>query len=142
MKHEQLLALASRYAQYSTMYYRHGCVAVVHGKPIAYGFNHQRNYSKDKIISNCCCCHAEVAAIRNAFKYKHKFKRMSLYIVRLTKTNHMIDSRPCHHCYLQMMKHGIRRIIYSMTPTTYTCIKVSDYVPNKLSEGDEYYRSL
>ena len=29
-----------------------------------------------------------------------------------------------------------------MTPTTYECVKVVDYVPNKMSEGDAYFQTL
>ena len=70
MKHEHFLALAGRCAQQSTMYYKHGSIAVLHGKPISSGCNSQRNYSKDGIIRECCSCHAEIAAIRNAIKRK------------------------------------------------------------------------
>ena len=30
--------------------------------------NNYRNYSKDGMLSNCCSCHAEIAATRSAFK--------------------------------------------------------------------------
>jgi deoxycytidylate deaminase len=68
MKHERFLEMAQICAEQSTMHYRHGCIAVLHGKVMAKGYNSQRNYSKDKVISNCCSCHAEVDAIRNAIK--------------------------------------------------------------------------
>ena len=29
-----------------------------------------------------------------------------------------------------------------MTPTTYESVKVTDYVPNKMSEGDAYFQTL
>ena len=67
---------------------------------------------------------------------------MSLYVVRLTRTGNRIDSRPCQACYKVLCKYKIRRVIYSLTPTTYECIKVSDYVPHKMSEGDEYFQTL
>ena len=67
---------------------------------------------------------------------------MSLYVVRLTKTGNRIDSRPCYGCYQTLCKYKIKRVIYSMTPTTYESVKVTDYVPNKMSEGDAYFQTL
>ncbi len=69
-REERFLSLAALHAQDSIMPFRHGSVIVQNGKPIAFGINHSRNYSKDGIISKCCSCHAEVDAIRNAYKLK------------------------------------------------------------------------
>jgi deoxycytidylate deaminase len=62
MRHERFLELAQICAEKSTMHYRHGCIAVLHGKVVSKGYNSQRNYSKDGIISKCCSCHAEIDA--------------------------------------------------------------------------------
>jgi len=69
-REERFLSLAGLYAQESIMLHRHGSVLVRNGKPISFGINHPRTYSKDGIIRNCCSCHAEVDAIRNAHKLK------------------------------------------------------------------------
>jgi len=71
-KEERFLSIASGIAHKSNMHYKHGAVLVYHGKPISYGFNSVRNYSKDKIIHNCCSCHSEIDAIRNATKVVHR----------------------------------------------------------------------
>ena len=63
-------------------------------------------------------------------------------MVRLSRTGNRIDSRPCQSCYKLLCKYNVRRVVYSMTPSTYECVKVTDYVPNKMSEGDEYFQSL
>jgi deoxycytidylate deaminase len=68
MRHERFLEMAQTIAEKSTMHYRHGCIAVLHGKVVSKGYNSQRNYSKDGIISKCCSCHAEIDALRNALK--------------------------------------------------------------------------
>jgi hypothetical protein len=60
MHEERFLSIASRCAQESTM----------HGKPVSFGHNHIRTYSKDGMICNCCSCHAEIHALRNACKLK------------------------------------------------------------------------
>lgn len=67
---------------------------------------------------------------------------MSLYVVRLNVTNHVVDSRPCQNCYTRLTEYGIKRIIYSVSPTNYICVKLADYIPNGMSEGDEYYQTL
>ena len=69
-REERYLSLAGIHAQESTMKHRHGAVIVMNGKPITFGVNQSRNYSKDGILRNCCSCHAEIAAIRNAHKLK------------------------------------------------------------------------
>jgi deoxycytidylate deaminase len=69
-REERFLSIASQCAQESTMLHRHGCIITMHGKLVATGHNHTRNYSKDGMIRNCCSCHAEVDAIRNACKLK------------------------------------------------------------------------
>jgi deoxycytidylate deaminase len=71
-KEERFLAIASSIAHKSTMHYKHGAVLVYHGKPISYGFNSNRNYSKDKFIYKCCSCHSEIDAVRNATKVGHR----------------------------------------------------------------------
>lgn len=71
-KEERFLSIASGIAHKSVMHYKHGAVLVYHGKPISYGYNSTRNYSKDKIIHGCCSCHSEIDAVRNATKVVHR----------------------------------------------------------------------
>ena len=71
-KEERFLSLASAVAHKSMMHHKHGAVLVYHGKPISVGYNNTRNYSKDKIIHNCCSCHSEIDAVRNATKVVHR----------------------------------------------------------------------
>jgi len=71
-KEERFLSMASGIAHKSSMHYKHGAVLVYHGKPISCGYNSNRNYSKDKIIQNCCSCHSEIDAVRNAAKVVHR----------------------------------------------------------------------
>ena len=71
-KDEKFLALASSFARNSTLHYKHGAVLVYHGKIVSKGCNSLRNYSKDKLIYECCSCHAEIDVIRNATKVVHR----------------------------------------------------------------------
>ena len=65
---ESFISLACEIANDSEMLQKHGCVAVVNGKVVGSGCNNYRNYSKDGMLSNCCSCHAEIAATRCALK--------------------------------------------------------------------------
>ncbi len=46
---------------------RHGAVAVVKGHIIGRGYNHYRSTTRDGLVRDSCTCHAEMAAIRQAF---------------------------------------------------------------------------
>jgi hypothetical protein len=67
---------------------------------------------------------------------------MTLYIVRLNQTHHKwVDSRPCCDCYIKLSKLYLKRIVYS-TNDGFESIKLKDYQPVNMSEGNEYYNSL
>jgi len=118
---EKYMALASHYATLSEMKSRHGSVIVLHGSIIAWGFNHERNYSKDKIIDHPLSCHAEISALRDAIrklkldphKDRSTFKRMHLYVARRSSHNEYMESKPCVHCYHTLKDIGVTRIMYS-----------------------------
>ena len=58
---------AFKQAQQSPVLMRHGAVATSSGKIIGRGFNNYRTHSSDEFIKNTCTCHAEIAALRNAY---------------------------------------------------------------------------
>jgi tRNA(Arg) A34 adenosine deaminase TadA len=64
------MELAVREAYKSNMYSRHGCIIVVNGKVIGRGHNNYRTVFSDGLIEGACSCHAEMDALRNAFKEK------------------------------------------------------------------------
>ncbi len=67
-KEEIFIAMAAIEATKSDVLMKHGCIAVVNGKPVARGHNNiNRTYSKDNFIKNACSCHAEIACIRNLY---------------------------------------------------------------------------
>lgn len=61
------LHYAFQEAKQSPVLMKHGAVVTVNGKIIGRGFNNYRTYSSDKFIKNTCTCHAEIAALRNAY---------------------------------------------------------------------------
>jgi len=117
---EKYMALASHYATLSVMRSRHGSVIVLHGSIIAYGYNHDRNYFRDK-LGHPSSCHAEMSALRNAIrklkldpiKDRTTFRRMRLYVARRSAEDGYVESKPCFHCYSKLKEMGVKRIMYS-----------------------------
>lgn len=67
---------------------------------------------------------------------------MTLYVVRLNQTERkIIHSSPCIDCYHKLSKLGLKRVVYS-TNIGYESVKMKDYVPTRVTEGDMYYHSL
>ena len=109
---EKFIATASHYATLSPMLNHHGCVVVVNGQTVGSGYNNYRNYSRDKIISDCLSCHAEISAVRNAIKMEHNkrkqeamLKKMKLYVVRLNeKGKYILDTKKTHPAVFSVNK--------------------------------------
>ena len=138
VKDEKFIALATYYASLSSMYFHHGCVISLKGNCIAHGFNHERTYSKDRVIENCVSCHAEMSALRTALKRckRSQVNKLKVYVVRISG-NSIVNSKPCEQCYLTLKKHGIKKIIYSQEndfassnfkEDTFVCMPSSGYI--------------
>jgi deoxycytidylate deaminase len=142
-KDEKFIALAGEWAMKSDLFSRHGCVLVVHGKPVSYGFNQLRNYSRDGMIQGYSC-HAEMDALRNAVKRKVFYKRLprsTMYITRLNRNGHYFDSRPCILCSSQMLKFGIHRVVYTHE-TGVDSIRLQEYTSTYTTKGSSYKNTL
>jgi deoxycytidylate deaminase len=143
---EKYMALASHYATLSDMRSRHGSVIVLHGSIIAWGFNHERNYSRDKLIGHPMSCHAEMSALRDAIrklklnpqKDRATFKRMHLYVARRSSQNGYMDSKPCEHCYHKLKDIGLTRIMYSGQDESFYTMDVRSPQACTPSSGYQY----
>lgn len=146
---EKFIARASYNATLSKMQNHHGCIVVVNGQSVGSGYNNYRNYSRDKIISNCLSCHAEISAVRNAIKMEHDkrkqiamLKKMKLYVVRLNDQGKYLDSKPCYNCHCRLHALGVRKVIYS-TNDNFVCIDLRRHrYDNNLSTGYRFLNSL
>jgi tRNA(Arg) A34 adenosine deaminase TadA len=76
-KDHKFISIASEAAHNSNMMMKHGCVVVDSGRVIGSGCNTLRTQFKDRFIGTSCSCHAEMHALRNAFKTKNKSKAKS-----------------------------------------------------------------
>lgn len=61
------MQIALEEAQKSPCNMKHGAVAVVKGHIIGRGYNHYRCNTRDGFVRDSCTCHAEMAAIRQAY---------------------------------------------------------------------------
>jgi tRNA(Arg) A34 adenosine deaminase TadA len=141
---EKFIATASYYATLSPMNNHHGCIVVLNGQEIGAGYNNYRNYSRDKIISDCLSCHAEISAVRNAIKSEpnqRKIKKMKLYVVRLNDQGKYLDSKPCYNCHCRLSSLGIRSVIYS-TGDDFINMDLRRHCSGNVSTGYRYLRSL
>jgi deoxycytidylate deaminase len=146
---EKFIASASHYATLSPMNNHHGCIVVVNGQAVGSGYNNYRNYSRDKIISDCLSCHAEISAVRNAIKMEHckrkqtaMLKKMKLYVVRLNDHGKYLDSKPCHNCHCRLRSLGVRSVIYSTGDDFINLDLRRHCYDTNVSTGYRYFRSL
>lgn len=94
--------------------YRHLSMAFRHKavfcEPIAYGVN------SDRIFTNTLYTHAEMDVVRKLQNYANTKKRpiIDILIIRVSKQNKMLNSKPCSICvkYLCKVKHIIIKNIY------------------------------
>lgn len=111
MKEMRLLAIASRISARSNhSHYKLGCVIAKGGRVIGYGWNstqtHPRSPSHHKTV------HAEFMAILNLTE---ACRGATAYVSRYTKGGAWALARPCPGCYGMFARHGIKRIVYSVT---------------------------
>jgi deoxycytidylate deaminase len=108
----RILEVCRRIANKSTMKIKHGAVILHGNKIVASGYN-TRNYKLAKAFS----IHAEQNALNDFFKQnKHKtgFHRFCLFVVRLSDTGLLANSRPCVKCTKTLQGVTcIHRVFYS-----------------------------
>lgn len=118
---------------------KHGCIAVINGTIFGRGYNHYRTNTRDGFVKNSCTCHAEMAALRDAYKKLNlkgdfnfsnvkKFKKITIYITRIDKTNNCKESGPCIDCLAVIKKLKIKRIIYSTSNDQFIVCKPAKYM--------------
>jgi len=108
----QIIEIARTVASKSNMKIKHGAVICYKNTIVASGCN-TRNYR----LSNKFSIHAEQNALNDFFKKnKHKcgFNYFSLFVVRLSDTGVLMNSRPCLNCTITLNAVScINRVFYS-----------------------------
>jgi len=131
---DKYMSSAMSQAEKSTLSAKLGCVAVVSGKIIARGCNHYRTFSKDGLIANTCSCHAEMDVLRKCLK-QNKTRKLSLYIVRLSKMGNLVCSAPCVNCLEKMRLFHIKTLTYINMSGTAVKQQFDEYETTHRSSG-------
>jgi deoxycytidylate deaminase len=107
--------LATVLAETSKCRIRHGAILVRGGSVLSCGTNRDRNCpsvfdnSHDK--SRHSSLHAEMAAIKKASTTS--LVGATIYVARVNKQGLPRMSRPCNHCYVEILRAGIKEIVFT-----------------------------
>jgi len=108
----KFLEIARNIASKSNMKIKHGAVILHRKKIVATGCN-TRNYK----MANKFSIHAEQNALNDFFrqkKHKSGFEFFSLFVVRLSDTGILMNSKPCSQCSHTLRNIScINRVFYS-----------------------------
>jgi pyrimidine deaminase RibD-like protein len=168
VKDARYMELAVREAYKSEMYTRHGCIIVVNGKIIGRGHNNYRTVFADGFVQGSCSCHAEMDALRNAFKEKKciakakqdryskvanpniKNLKINIYVACVMPNGSFHNSSPCVDCFenFKHILHTIKYLVYTKKgvnrKSEYLIEKIHfrDYIPSLETSGRLYKQSL
>ena len=109
---EAYLSVAKYLASTSPCRMKHGAVIAKSGRVLATGINKERNHPtivSSEHIKSHCSIHAEIDAIKQA----KNVRGATIYIARVNKRGQARMSRPCSSCYDEIIKNGIKKIVYT-----------------------------
>lgn len=92
------------------------CAAIVHkGNILSIGLNKKKTHPLQKKFADRPekdCIHAEIDALVK-IKHKHILKDCDIYVLRLTKGNRIMNSKPCAGCEKAINFYGIKNIYWT-----------------------------
>jgi tRNA(Arg) A34 adenosine deaminase TadA len=124
VRDKRWLEKATELARLSTCRQKHGAIIVKGGRIVGVGVNTFRNLPISDFPSDSYTTHAESAALRSVKQYRQVGKightdtdflvGSKLYVARVNRRNVASLSRPCDGCYSELLKAGIKEIIYTV----------------------------
>ncbi|RTK93186.1 hypothetical protein EKI60_06305 [Candidatus Saccharibacteria bacterium] len=98
--------------------YRHGAVLVKGGSVLSVGLS---KLHTDPRLVDCrtekmrrrISCHAE----HDALKRSGIAKGGTIYVARIGRNDNVALSRPCDHCQKLLLEAGVRKMVYTISPT-------------------------
>lgn len=151
-KDARFMRLAYNVGLRSSINIRHGCVAVLNGKVIAKGFNHERCFSSDGFIQQTWCCHAEIDAIRKLCysvagvsdtsgvflpgekKVAKLLSKVTLYVARVPGSEasqyqlaSSKSSAPCTNCMHTLRALGVKHVAFISKSSEFVKCRPSEY---------------
>lgn len=116
-KQLEILEVAFKEAQKSTMQFKHGAVLVQGNRILGTCHNYS---SKKKSFHGPTpfSMHAEVGALmKTIFHSRKQIKKnrglIRLYVIRVTNAGKVLNSKPCSNCQRMMKKFGVDCVYYS-----------------------------
>lgn len=91
---------------------KHGAVIAKSGRVLSTGVNKDRNHPtivSNEHIKSHCSVHAEIDALKKATNVRGA----TIYIARVNKKGQPRMSRPCDSCYSEIIRNGIKKIVYT-----------------------------
>lgn len=107
-RHEKLMKFTIKQAQKNPTKMNHKLAATIaYGSwVVAIGNNHWKSFDNS--------IHAEVHAIRCATRTLKELDNSTIYVARVCKTKIGL-AKPCVDCFSQLVKFGIKKIMYTIT---------------------------
>lgn len=148
---DKLMADAYDCALKSPCLHRHGAIGTINGKVIGKGYNHY--YVPNNVLFECKegnSCHAEIDLLHRICKQykitniedlnkKKLFKKLKIYVIRITNGNNIMNSAPCFHCTKVLKKFNVKEVIYSNDDGSFNSCKMKYYSTNKITNGNMNY---
>jgi deoxycytidylate deaminase len=108
--------LAKNVSKHSTYHIRVDAVLVLHGTPVACGFNTVKTHPKLAMRLNATI-HAEVSALATCNKLN--IKGATCFVYRETKNGTPALARPCDDCWRALRARGVKWVYYSTNTYPY-----------------------
>ena len=157
-KVNRLLSLLRPWAFQSNMDQKHAAMIISGGKPISFGYNHDRMICNRNFITSY---HAEIHSITQLLqsrningikkifnhspcnKYTHIVtKKLEIMVIRLDKFGNLKNSKPCKHCLEALKMMNIKTIYYSTDAGVIEKERIRDFHTNHYSGGQKRYYKL
>jgi deoxycytidylate deaminase len=120
----RIIDAAIEQAEQSSMFYKHGAIITKSSKILSRGFNNPRSHF---MSINSTCLHAEMDVIlsyctnilhinidhRRKNIYVPQLSKCILWVVRVSKTNTLTESKPCSDCLSFIKRIGVKKIAYT-----------------------------
>ena len=133
----RLLEKACELARKSSCKKKHGAIIAKGNTILSYGKNNRRTQMRNYNFGHFEC-HAELDAIMRATK----LEGANMYVVRVSKTGVIGNSRSCTSCIKLMRHYGIKKVFYTKNKDEYSVEKVNKMKMLHDSEGSLYLKTL
>jgi deoxycytidylate deaminase len=115
-KFSDQIEILKKLASKSNMAYKHAACLLKSDKLYTLGINKKlRSHFRTKLDSKpsvaLISIHAELDCISNC--NPKVCKGMDILVIRVNKSNKLLNSRPCNSCIEKLQKRGIRKVYYS-----------------------------